>query len=95
MTRNTYDSDIEDAFILHSRNGEKVKLERTPEGLYAFTPSDEYLAEVAEAKRMKPPKKEKNLKFNNVITTVQENKQGYTSRQIKAAKEARRLYHIL
>ena len=84
-----YDFDSEDAFTVHSRNGDKVKFERTPEGLYDSIPSDEYLAEVAEAQQMEPPKEEKNLKFKNMVTTVKEKTQGYSRQQIKVAKRQR------
>jgi hypothetical protein len=32
---------------------------------------------------------------SNLVSTVAENRQGYTLRQFESAKEARRLYHIV
>ena len=83
--RVTYDSESEDAFIVHDPVKGNIKFSCTEEGLYAFTPSDSY---------------RKNLKKNNttvvtncLVASVEENKKGYTERQFKRAKEARALYH--
>lgn len=48
--RVTYDSAKEDAFIVHSDTG-VVKFSRTPEGLYAYKPSDGYLKLVERSKK--------------------------------------------
>ena len=45
--RITYDSDAEDAFVVHTRHGPKKFARR--ERLYCYTPSQRYLDEVAEA----------------------------------------------
>ena len=97
--RITYDSRKEDAFLVHTADG-TVKFKRTPEGLYAYRPSKEYLRKVAETKCMEPPKdstgsKVTNLQLSNMIATVTENRKGYTQRQFEDAKRARRLYHIV
>jgi hypothetical protein len=42
--RVTYDSEKEDAFIVHMNNG-TLKSECNPEGLYTYKVSDEYLKE--------------------------------------------------
>jgi hypothetical protein len=52
--RVTYDSDKEDAFLMHTKDG-IVKFERTPEGLYAFKPTENFLHQVAKRKQMKAP----------------------------------------
>ena len=85
----TYDNEKEDAFIVRTKDGIR-KFTRTPEGLYAFKPSKEYIADVAKAKNMEPP-----VEMNNMISTVKENRKGYTQRQFDAAKRARKLYHSL
>jgi hypothetical protein len=48
--RITYDSDIEDAFLVHTEDGDTIKFDRTPEGLYAYRPPQEFLDEVAKTK---------------------------------------------
>ena len=40
--RVTYDSEIEDAFIVHDKEKGNIKFSCTEEGLYAFTPSESY-----------------------------------------------------
>ncbi|MGC8551185.1 MAG: hypothetical protein ACP5M4_16030, partial [Acidobacteriaceae bacterium] len=52
--RVTFDSDVEDGFVVHVKDG-KIKFSRTSEGLYAYKPTKRYLAEVAESKKMLPP----------------------------------------
>jgi hypothetical protein len=37
-----FDSSKEDAFIVHLKNGRKVKFRCTPEGLYAYDPSNKF-----------------------------------------------------
>ncbi|MGC9261855.1 MAG: hypothetical protein ACP5I8_17490, partial [Phycisphaerae bacterium] len=92
--RVTFDSDVEDAFVVHVKDG-KIKFSRTPEGLYAYKPTKRYLAEVAESKQMSPPS-EHGTKFNYrgksfLVTTLMENRKGYTQRQFEDAKRARKL----
>ncbi|MGC9293591.1 MAG: hypothetical protein ACP5EP_12880, partial [Acidobacteriaceae bacterium] len=96
--RVTFDSDVEDAFVVHVKDG-KIKFSRTPEGLYAYKPTKRYLAEVAESKQMSPPS-EHGATFNYrgksfLVTTLMENRKGYTQRQFEDAKRARKLYHIV
>jgi hypothetical protein len=89
--RVTFDSDVEDAFVVHSTDG-VIKFTRTPEGLYAYRPTQNYLDEVAESKKMLP------LSSNNgaydyrgksfLVTTLAENRKGYTQRQFEDAKRA-------
>ena len=51
--RVTYDSDVEDAFHIYSKNG-MIKFKRTKEGLYCFKPSPGFLQDVADEKKMMP-----------------------------------------
>ena len=57
-TRTSYDSDVEDAFIVTTNrnqvNEKTVKFERTPEGLYAYNPSTRYLAGVKHSEKRSP-----------------------------------------
>ena len=87
----TYDNKKEDAFIIHSSDGRTIKFERTPEGLYAYTPSTDYLDDIAKLKKLTPPPTE----MSHLVSTVKENRIGYTDRQFKDAKRARDLYHMV
>ena len=51
----TYDSWKEDAILVHKEEG-LVKFVETDDGLFAYTPSDEFLAKVADQKKLLPPK---------------------------------------
>ena len=82
--RITYDSDKEDAFIVHMEN-EIIKFECSPEGLYQYEVTKGY----------KKNLKSKELATSNLVTTVSKNQKGYTLWQFERAKEARRLYHIV
>ena len=64
-----YDSNIGDKFIVTAPDGEQTTFNRTPEGLYAFKPSPEFLKEVAKAKGMKP-RTELKRHQSHVIETV-------------------------
>jgi hypothetical protein len=102
--RVTYDSDKEDAFLMHTKDN-IVKFERTPEGLYAFKPTEDFLRQVADWKQMKAPTSEPTVNLNTItddqegidclVSTVSENRKGYTQRQFEDAKAARRLYHVM
>ena len=81
--RVTYDSWKEDAFNVHTNNG-VVQFKRNNHGLYTYKPRESYIEEV-EAKN----------KMCNLVTTVNENKVGYTKRQIENAKTAWKLYHMM
>ena len=81
--RVTYDSWKEDAFNVHTNNG-VVQFKRNNHGLYTYKPRESYIKEV-EAKN----------NMCNLVTTVNENKVGYTKRQIEDAKTARKLYHMM
>ena len=86
--RITYDSEQEDAFKVHTKEG-IIKFTRTPDGLYAYTPSTKFKDQVAETNMSC------SQAMNNLVTTVKENMMGYTQRQFENAKQARRLYHIV
>jgi hypothetical protein len=95
--RVTFDSQVEDAFIVHLKDA-KIKFARTPEGLYAYKPTKQYLVEVAESKGMSPPiKDDKGAEDHKsfLVATLSENRKGYTQRQFEDAKRARKLYHIV
>ena len=79
--RITYDSDVEDAFLVHTKGG-VTKFARTPDGLYASKPSEEYRRRVAESNN------QIRQYVDNVVATVKENSMGYTQRQFERAKEA-------
>jgi hypothetical protein len=94
--RITYDSDKEDAFLVHSDNNGTIKFERTPDGLYVYRPTAKFKKAVAASKETILPNDCGGKRTSNMmITTVKENKLGYTQRQFQSAKRARRLYHIV
>ncbi len=84
--RITYDSDKEDAFSVYMNDG-VVKFECSPDGLYQFKVSKQYRDTLI--------KDQEQEGTSNLISTVAENRAGYTQRQYERAKEARRLYHIV
>jgi hypothetical protein len=84
--RITYDSNKEDAFLVHM-NDKINKFECSPDGLYQYKVSKDYQNNLG--------RDEEQQGTSNLVSTVTENKQGYTQRQFARAKEARRLYHIV
>ena len=93
--RVTYDSDIEDAFNLHTPDS-VLKFKRTPEGLYGYEPSQDYLSYIAKEKNMlPPPSKPTAVAASHVVSSVKENKLGYNKKQLERAKLARDLYHAM
>ena len=83
--RITYDSNKEDAFVVHRKNG-NIKFECSPEGLYQYEVSKDYKENIKETN---------DHGISNLVATVNENRKGYTLRQYKCTKEARKLYHII
>ncbi len=81
--RITYDSDKEDAFLVHTDNG-IIKFEATEQGLYRYKVSQDYLDTLGKSE-MKGT--------SNVMDTVEENKLHFTAREFEQAKLARKLYH--
>jgi hypothetical protein len=64
-----------------------IKFECSPDGLYQYSVSTRY------QKGLKEDQKQDGA--SNLISTVAENRKGYTLRQFERAKEARKLYHIV
>jgi hypothetical protein len=79
-----YDSKNEDAFIVHGDTG-PIKFKKTSEGLYAYKLSDNYLEEVAATKT--------KVAKQMYVTTVKDNMEGFSKKQVENAKRARKLYH--
>jgi hypothetical protein len=79
----TYDSDKEDAFLVHMGN-KIIKFECSPDRLYQYSVSSGY------QQGLKEDQKEDGA--SNLISTVAENRKG---RQFERAKEARKLYHVV
>jgi hypothetical protein len=77
--RITYDSQKEDAFLVHT-NGGVIKFTRTPDGLYAYKPSEAYKKHVADSNETG------RHYVDNMVSTVRENMMGYTQRQFENAK---------
>ena len=88
--RIVYDSDVEDAFKVYTKDG-IIKFKQNQEGLYVYKPTTNYMKSVARQKGMNPPVE----RHNYLVSSVEENKMGYTKRQFEDAKRARRLYHIV
>ena len=89
-----YDSNIGDEFKVTAPSGGQTIFNRTPEGLYAFKPNPEFLNEVAKAKGMKS-RTELRRHQSHVIETVKGNMEGFTERQVRYAKLARKLVATL
>ena len=90
MCRVTYDSSVEDAFIVHTANG-IVKFNRDGR-LYTYKPSQKYLNEVASVKGMTKPNYDDNSEYSHLISSVEGNKDGFTERQYELAKRVRKPY---
>ena len=83
--RITYDSYDKDAFTVHVK-GRPVKFRKTLSGLYGIVVEPEYKAKVELLNQ---------LQGTINVQTVKENTEGFTPRQVKQAREARRLYHTV
>jgi hypothetical protein len=81
----TYDSDKEDAFVVHSSHSGIINVERTPDGLYVYKPSATFKNKVATLKTKTPLTETTQM----ITSTVKENSKGYTQRQFENAKQAR------
>ena len=76
----------ENAFIVHKEN-EIIKFQCSFKGLYQYEISKDYKKKDKQVKQYKDG-------TSSLISTVTENRNGYTSiRQFERAKEARKLYH--
>ena len=76
------DKHLEIAFLVHQPD-KIVKFERTPEGLYTYRVDKDYKKSLTEKGN------------SHLVTTLSENRKGYTDRQYDRAKTARKLYHIV
>ena len=74
----TYDSEIEDAFIVHKEEKEPVKFKCTSQGIYAYTIT------VCHVDKL-------DLAESHLVDTVKENHKGYTQAQFDRAVKARSL----
>ena len=85
--RVTYDSDKEDAFIIHNSENLKecTKFECNAQGIYALK-----VPMCCESTDKREIQEQSHL-----VDTVRENRKGYTKAQFQRAVEARRLYHEL
>jgi hypothetical protein len=72
---------------VHTEDGNVIKFEQTPEGLYAYRPPWEFLDEVARTK-INPASKQ------NFVSMVKENLEGFTKREVEDAMVAKNLYHV-
>ena len=73
---------MENAFLVHQPD-KIVKFECTPEGLYTYRVDKDYKKSLTEKGN------------SHLVTTLSENRKGYTNRQYDRAKTARKLYHIV
>ena len=88
--RITYASEKEDEFLVHTKPG-ITKFKESTEGLCAFKPPNIYMKYVAEKKNMIPPNNVNGMDIIHTISTIKQNKMGYTQR----AKAGRRLYQFI
>jgi hypothetical protein len=68
-------------------DNEIIKFECSPDGVYQYLVSSGYQQGLKED--------QKDDGASNLISTVAENRKGYTLHQFERAKEARKLYHIV
>ena len=80
--RITFDSSVENAFLVHQPD-KIVKFEHTPEGLYMYRVDKDYKKSLTEKGN------------SHLVTTLSENRKGYTDQHYDRAKTARKLYHIV
>jgi hypothetical protein len=82
-----FDSEIENAFVA-TKDGETVKFEATPEGLYGYMPQKSYLEYVSKSKP-------EDYEVQMLVSTVKDNMEGYTKREIEGAMKARKFLHAI
>jgi len=90
-----YDPDEDCFYATTPDRSNTVPFERNSDGLYTYQPTDEFFNFIAEQKGMKKPEKKQNNGISNAISTVAENRKGFTQRQFVNAKRARKLYHMV
>ena len=93
MERVTYDSAIEDAFNIYTKEGKHLKFTRNNR-LYTYKPPQSYFKGVADSKCMEPAQYYQEQSYN-MIDTVAGNMKMFTTKQIEAANRARKLQHNL
>ena len=81
--RVTYDSEKGDSFVVYM-DGKEIYFKCNEDGLYEYKVSGAYKDEIQEKKKQES---------SYMIETVEENRQGFTTRQFQRAKQARELYH--
>ncbi|MGL5936505.1 MAG: hypothetical protein ACRCZI_12905, partial [Cetobacterium sp.] len=77
------DTAVENSINVHTPNG-VTKFKATPEGLYCWEPTKTYQQEMKQLKK---------VGVCNLVSSVQENRIGFTAQQVEEAKRARRLLH--
>jgi len=88
-----YDSEQEDAFLVYTQDG-IIKFESTPEGLYRYKVSKNYLKNLHKKKNNENNETSKtDYTTSNMVATLEENMTGFTDRQVQQAKLARKIYH--
>jgi hypothetical protein len=99
--RVVYDNWVTDAFIYHQYVPQpgvpkekwplewKVHFQKTPEGLYAHKPNQDFILDNIRRQGLKGPA------VQNWITTIDTNKEGVTKRQFEKCKLVRDIYHYL
>ena len=71
----------------------------TPEGLYKYTLTKHYKDDIKEktyydkSDHDRDDNEENQSHMSNMVTTLKENLEGFTHRQIKQAKTTRKIYH--
>jgi hypothetical protein len=90
----TYDSKLEDAFIVHTPM--VMKFMKAPNGLYIYRQS----LQIGDSTTGKtgvdtPVNNKKTMAEAHFITTVEENKKFYTDRQIARAEKASNIFHAI
>ena len=78
----TYDSEVEDAFIVHKEEKEPVKFQCTSQGIYAYT------IPVCHEDKL-------DLAESHLVDTVKENCKGYTQAHFDRVLKTQSLYHEL
>ena len=93
--RVTFDSDIEDAFIVHLNDKDKAKFERNDKNLYVYRPKPKKKVEFAGVGIDKDNNESRDDKEYQLLDTVEDNEMLYSQRQLDKAKKARNLLHTL
>ncbi|MGA0888342.1 MAG: Ty1/Copia family ribonuclease HI [bacterium] len=87
VNRVTYDSSIEDAFLVHINDNDFVKFKNNGDGLYLYKPAQEFKDEVAQRKKNESGAC-RSVEVNSLVQTVAANEMGFSKHQIEKAKVA-------